>query len=126
WQTVILVVGVAALSAATGYVLSLIPGQNTPYIDGTTNVLAIVAAILMMLRYREQFTLYIVLDGLSLVMWILRLAGGGPSAAVLTVMWAAYFINAFYGYAIWTRGSKKQNDLQESRNESKILPLIHK
>lgn len=55
--------------AALGYGLSLIPGQNNPYVDATTNVLSVIATILMVLRYKEQWLLYIVLNVFTVILW---------------------------------------------------------
>ena len=88
-----------------GFALSLISGQNTPYINASTNVLSIAATILMIYRYREQWTAYIVLNVLSVVMWSIRAAEGSPEGLLMIVMWSAYLINAFYGLYNWTKGA---------------------
>lgn len=94
--------------AAMGYALSRIKGQNTPYIDATTNVLSIGATILMMMRYREQWTLYLVLDVFTVLMWVLRMVQGSPDGLLMVVMWTTYLINACYGYWNWSRGAKME------------------
>jgi nicotinamide mononucleotide transporter len=99
---VICLVGIAAM----GYSLSLIAAQNTPYIDATTNVLSMVATILTVKRYKEQWVLYILLNVFTIIMWSLRIMNGSPDGALMVVMWSAYLINAFYGYFNWSRGSR--------------------
>lgn len=91
------------VTAALGWALGLIAGQNTPFIDAATNVLSVMASVLMLLRYREQWAAYVVLDGLSLVMWIIRLAAGSPDGLIMIVMWATYLANSVYGYYRWTK-----------------------
>lgn len=93
--------------AALGFSLSLIGGQNTPYIDAATNMLSIASTILMIRRYREQWAGYIVLNVLSVIMWAIRASNGSPEGPLMVVMWSAYLINAFYGLYNWTRGAKK-------------------
>jgi nicotinamide mononucleotide transporter len=92
--------------AGMGYVLALNPLQNTPYIDATTNVLSIIATILMMYRYREQWLLYILLNVFTVLMWGIRTANGSSEGPLMIVMWSAYLINAGYGYWNWSRGAK--------------------
>ena len=99
-------VGCAAAIAAMGWGLSRIEGQNTPYVDATTNVLSIVATVLTLVRYREQWALYIALDVFTVLMWVIRLANGSPDGVLMTVMWTAYLVNAVYGYWNWSRGSR--------------------
>ncbi|HOY19121.1 MAG TPA: nicotinamide riboside transporter PnuC [Haliscomenobacter sp.] len=111
WRQTLLTVLANLLGIAImGYFLAKIPGQNTPYIDATTNVLSIVATILMVFRYREQWLLYILLNIFTVLMWSIRTAEGSPEGPLMIVMWSAYLINAGYGYYTWNRGAK-QNSL---------------
>lgn len=102
---------VAALSAlcaaGLGYGLSLLPGQNTPYVDASTNVLSVAATILMLYRYKEQWHAYILLNVLTVGMWSVRTASGSPEGPIMIVMWSAFLINAFYGLYNWTRGARR-------------------
>ena len=91
-------------SIALGFGLSLINGQNTPYIDAITNVLSIVATFLMVWRFKEQWLLYIVLNIFTIVMWTIRTVNGSPDGAMMIVMWSAYLVNAVYGYYNWSKG----------------------
>ncbi len=115
-------IGLAVLCAvsiaAMGYSLSKIRGQNTPYVDATTNVLSIIATILTLARFREQWALYIVLDVFTVLMWAIRLANGSPDGLLMTVMWSAYLVNAVYGYWNWSRGSRTSatdNAIEENK-----------
>lgn len=96
-----------------GFAISLIPGQNTPYIDATTNVLSIVATVLMVWRYKEQWLLYIVLNIFTIIMWSIRTMAGSSDGAMMIVMWSAYLINAVYGYYNWNKGSKQVEETIE-------------
>lgn len=102
---------VAALSAlctvGLGYGLSLLAGQNTPYVDAATNVLSVVATILMLCRYREQWYAYILLNVLTVAMWAMRAAAGSPEGPIMIVMWSAFLINAFYGLHNWNQGARR-------------------
>lgn len=104
---VLLVAAACAISiAGLGFGLSFLRSQNTPYIDAATNVLSVVATLLMLRRYREQWAAYIVLNVLSVVMWTARAASGSPEGPLMIVMWSAYLINAFFGWYNWTKGAK--------------------
>lgn len=95
-----------------GFGLSLISGQNTPYIDATTNVLSITATILMLRRFREQWMFYIILNVFTIIMWSIRANAGSPDGVIMIVMWSAYLINSCYGYYNWSKGS--QADIEEA------------
>lgn len=89
-----------------GYGLSMISTQNTPYIDAITNVLSVVATLLMVKRYKEQWIIYILINIFTIVMWSIRAFNGSGDAPLMIVMWSAYLINAIYGYYVWNKGAK--------------------
>ena len=107
-QTALVGVAAAAGIAALGFGLSQILGQASPYLDATTNVLSVTATLLMNARFREQWLCYIVLDGFTVLMWVLRLMAGTPDSLIMVLMWAAYLVNAFYGMYKWSKGSKAE------------------
>jgi len=86
-----------------GLILAGIPGQNTPFFDSCSTVLSVIAMLLMMFRYREQWILWIIVDVVSIAMWALRLSDGVEGAPAMLVMWSAFLINAIYGYYCWNK-----------------------
>lgn len=79
-------------------------GGNATLLDSMSTVFSLVANVLMVLRYREQWTLWIVVDVVTVIMWII--AGD----LLMTVMWAIYLMNAVYGLIMWTKMSKNTTD----------------
>lgn len=90
-----------------GIGLSFIPGQNSPYIDAITTVLSIVATLLMVRRFKEQWLVYIVLNMFTVLLWVIRMLEGSGEALLMIVMWSAYLVNAVYGYYNWSKGIKE-------------------
>ncbi|AIQ61632.1 nicotinamide riboside transporter PnuC [Paenibacillus borealis] len=90
-----------------GYSLSFIPEQNSPYIDAITTVLSVVATILMVRRFKEQWLVYIVLNMFTVALWVIRMLDGSSEGPLMIVMWSAYLINAVYGYYNWHKGAKE-------------------
>ena len=86
-----------------GVVLSTLPGQNTPFFDSCSTVLSVIAMLMMMYRYREQWILWIIVDIVSVAMWTYRLNSGVEGAPAMLVMWSAYLINACYGWYKWNK-----------------------
>jgi len=99
--------GSLASIAVMGWLLSFIPTQNTPYIDATTNVLSIVATFLMIMRFKEQWIMYMTLNVFTILMWSIRLANGSSEGMMMVVMWSAYLVNSIYGYHVWSAGANK-------------------
>ncbi len=76
-------------------------GGNAALLDSMSTVFSVAANVLMVLRYREQWALWILVDAVTVGMWIL--AGD----LLMTLMWAIYLINAVYGWVMWTKMSRK-------------------
>jgi nicotinamide mononucleotide transporter len=106
FQTLCIVTGALVSIFFLGYLLALNPAQNTPYIDASTNVLGVMATILMVMRYREQWLLYISLNVLTITMWILRTVDKGNDGQMMIIMWSAFLVNSVYGYYNWSKGTR--------------------
>lgn len=88
-------------TAALGFVGERYLGSTLPYYDAFTNVLSIVAQMLMVWRFREQWAVWILIDLTCLVMFTIL---GQWSMVAMYVAWT---INAIYGWYNWTKLSNK-------------------
>ena len=98
-QSICLLVICAAGILLYKQLLDFMNGNQT-LLDSASTIISVVANALMMLRYREQWLLWIVIDMITVAMWVL--AGD----FIMVTMWSVYLINAFYGYYKWTKMSK--------------------
>ena len=80
-----------------GYFGAEVLGSTMPYLDAMTVALAVIAQLLMVWRYREQWACWILIDVISLIMFV---ALGNWSMVAMYVAWT---INAFYGWYNWTK-----------------------
>ena len=76
-------------------------GGSSTTLDGLTTIITVAAQLLMILRYREQWLLWIVLNVLSILLW-----QGQPA---MYLMYSAYLLNSLYGYYNWTKLVKAEN-----------------
>ena len=97
WHWVATVVVTVVSTFLLGTFGEVILGSTLPYIDAFTVALAVIAQLLMVWRYREQWAVWIVIDVASLVMFVML---GQWSMVVMYVAWT---INAFYGWYNWTK-----------------------
>jgi len=88
-----------------GLYLQHITGR-LPFVDSTTTILSIVATILMTRRVTEQWLLWIVVDVVSIYMWVYRIIQGSSDISMI-VMWTAFLVNAVYGYYNWRKLEKE-------------------
>lgn len=76
------------------YLLELLGGNQT-WLDSTTLMISLFANALMVLRYKEQWALWIVVDIITVILWIIG------RDWIQVSMWSVYLLNAFYGYYKW-------------------------
>jgi len=102
-----LIIGISTLAATLvyGYLLELMNGQN-PYIDAVTTLLSIVAMILMVRAYAEQWVLWICVNAGTILLWSMSVYRQEPHAVVMVMMWSVYLINSVYGLIRWMKQSR--------------------
>lgn len=88
-----------------GFILKKL-GGNLPFIDSSSTVMSVIAMILMVFVFVEQWILWILVDIVSIIMWFIAMINGGKEVAVL-VMWIAFLVNAIYGLYNWIQLEKK-------------------
>lgn len=102
----VVVAGISIVSViGYSYMLKLL-GGNLPIVDSMSTVFSIVAQILMIKRFTEQWIIWIIVDIVSVIMWIAAFFNGGESVAVL-MMWSVYLANAVIMYIKWLKESKQ-------------------
>jgi len=85
---------------------------HLPYLgaifDASTEVLQVIAQILMALAFAEQWLMWILTNVITIVMWITVLIADKtslPWALPTLIMWCGYLINSVYGYINWLKGA---------------------
>ena len=92
------------ISIAFIFILFILQDKN-PVIDGTTTILSILGMYLTVRRAIEQWVVWMIVNGLSAIMW-LEIALGGEKVYSTVFMWSTYFILAIYFYIMWRREIK--------------------
>lgn len=97
----LLTVAIVVLSIFVGWLLSRYTDDPQPYLDVMTTVPAIAAQILMVMAYREQWYLWLMVDVLALVMWV------RAENYCMAAQYAFWCANCVYGYIQWTKSLEK-------------------
>jgi nicotinamide mononucleotide transporter len=100
WQWFVTIGVTIVATLVLGWFGDNILGSTLSYLDAATVALAVIAQLLMVWRYREQWAIWIAIDLFSLVMFIIL---GNWSMVAMYVAWT---INAFYGWYNWTKLQK--------------------
>lgn len=88
-----------------GYFLRRLGGA-LPFVDALSTVVSVVAMIVSVKMYMEQWILWIVVDVVTVAMWGIAFANGNDSIATL-LMWIVYLGNAVIMYIKWAKEAKQ-------------------
>jgi len=111
-----------ALVVGFGFLLSFLKGNignypsieryhlysQYPYKDAITTMSAIIAQFLMARAIMEQWVLWIIMDVVELVIWVMFWLDGEPNAVLMVGMYIFYTINAVNGFIQWNRNYSRK------------------
>lgn len=103
-----------ALIAVCGWILSKF-GDPKPYQDSASAMLCVVAMLLMVKAYSEQWLLWNISNAIYLIMWISLFIKGEPHSGMMVLMWVFYFINSIRGQILW---NKMARDFEDKQSQS--------
>ncbi|XZN14465.1 nicotinamide riboside transporter PnuC (plasmid) [Clostridium perfringens] len=89
------------------YILHMI-GGNTPYLDSFATITSILAMILSINSYKQQWILWISHNLVATIMWMLAITRGELNATSMAIMMFAYLCNSILGYKHWNDLYKKE------------------
>ena len=108
----------SSVSPDTPVIGDFISGINpSPYLDAFTTVANMVAMILLILLFIEQWWLWLVVDMSTLIMWIIVSAQNASSWAMV-VLYSCWLINAAYGTWQWYK-NRDQKHFSKMAKEKK-------
>ena len=102
-SVVLYVITLTAVMGCGGMLMLL--GGNLPFVDSITTVLSVVAQVLAIWRYAEQWILWIVVNAVSTIMWGVNYVRGGENISTI-LMWGIYLITAIAMYIRWNKEAK--------------------
>lgn len=100
WQWLATIGATVVATLALGWFGDNVLNSTLSYLDAATVALAVIAQLLMVWRYREQWAIWIAIDVFSFIMFIVL---GNWSMVAMYIAWT---INAFYGWYNWTKLQK--------------------
>lgn len=85
--------------------------DKSPIADGITTFLSVLGMYLTVRRAIEQWVIWMVVNGISALMWI-NLVLHGIKTYSTVIMWVVYFVLAIYFYFEWKKVLNKNEILQ--------------
>lgn len=105
----IISIGTAIGVLVYGEILKFIGGR-LPFMDSLTTVVSVVASILYLMRFSEQWLMWVAVNALSIIMWIMVYVSGDKTALMIIVMKTTNLLNSLYGYYNWKKIALNKED----------------
>lgn len=100
-------------SLLLGYLLTLIPTQRLAFMDATSNCINLCGVVLMILRFKESWWLWLINNIVDLIIWIITTIQGGEGAIMMLLVSVGYLLINIYGVIKWSieaKNSKERNN----------------
>lgn len=103
-------------SLILGYLLTLIPTQRLAFMDATSNCINLCGVILMILRFKESWWLWLINNIIDLIIWIITVMSGGNGSLMMLLVSIGYLLINIYGVIKWNIEAKN-NRIRGELNE---------
>lgn len=90
-----------------GYLLSLIPGQRLSLLDASSNCINLCGVILMILRFKESWWIWLINNIIDLIIWIIITINKGDGSIMMLLTSLGYLLINIYGIISWNIKAKK-------------------
>ena len=97
-------------SIILGYLLTLIPTQRLAFMDATSNCINLCGVILMILRFKESWWLWLINNIIDLIIWIITVINGGEGSIMMLLVSIGYLLINIYGVLKWNIEAKKSKN----------------
>lgn len=94
-------------SIILGYLLTLIPTQRLAFMDATSNCINLCGVILMILRFKESWWLWLINNIIDLIIWTITVINGGNGSVMMLLVSIGYLLINIYGVIKWNIEAKK-------------------
>lgn len=94
-------------STILGYLLTLIPSQRLAFMDATSNCINLCGVILMILRFKESWWLWLINNIIDFIIWIITVINGGEKSLMVLLVSIGYLLINIYGIIKWNIEVKK-------------------
>lgn len=96
-------------SILLGFLLSLIPSQILSFMDATSNCINLCGVILMILRFKEAWWIWLINNIIDLSIWIIVTVHHGENATMMLLTSIGYLLINIYGIIKWQKATKHKS-----------------
>lgn len=105
--SLIVIVSSLLCSLGLGYLLTKVPGQNLAFLDSTSTILNVCTIVLMNLRYKEFWIIYLFNNIVDLIIWSINACYGTHNAMMMLIVSIGYLLMNIYGLYKWLDSEEK-------------------
>lgn len=111
-NSIIIVSSCIVGSLLLGFLLTKIPNQQLAFLDSSSNVLNLCGIILMNLRFKECWMVWLFNNTFDLAIWIINVLKGSPNSIMMLLVSIGYLLLNIYGLIKWIKFEKSQRLLK--------------
>lgn len=108
YNSIIITLSCVIGSIILGYLLTLIPTQRLAFMDATSNCINLCGVILMILRFKESWWLWLINNLVDLSIWIITFINKGEGSTMMLLVSIGYLLINIYGIIKWSIEAKKK------------------
>ena len=94
-------------SVVLGYLLCMIPNQQLAFLDASSNIINLCGIVLMNLRFKECWAVWLFNNSIDLAIWIINFIKGSSNSTMMLLVSIGYLLINIYGLIKWIKMERK-------------------
>lgn len=94
-------------SLVLGFLLTKIPNQQLAFLDSSSNAINLCGIILMNLRFKECWIIWLFNNVIDLSIWIINMINNSPNSIMMLIVSIGYLLINIYGLVKWSKNAKE-------------------
>ncbi len=107
-NSIIITLSCIISSFILGYLLTKVPGQRLAFLDSTSNIINLCGVILMILRFKECWWVWLFNNIIDLTIWIITAINKGDNSIMMLLVSIGYLTINIYGIISWHIKAKRR------------------
>lgn len=109
-NSIIITISCVLGSFLLGYLLTLIPNQRLAFLDASSNCINLCGVILMILRFKECWWVWLTNNIIDLTIWTLTVINKGDNSIMMFLASIGFLLINIYGIIKWNLNAKKRRN----------------
>lgn len=109
-NSIIITISCIMGSIILGYLLSKIPTQQLAFLDASSNIINICGIILMNLRFKECWSIWLFNNSIDVSIWIINYIKGTSNSPMMLLVSLGYLLINIYGLIQWIKKTKTKEN----------------